>query len=215
MSIIVALLLSLVQPSAGSPPRVDVEVDVGLFEPEDFPEMVRLERYMPHGDMVARVERMIADGRCTLTGATQSRFNIVVPYAILMEPDGTPNSVVVRESGCASLETLVGQIVLSQLERGDYVPSHEQGDRWYVSEVAFAMGVEEQAIAIAREDADRMICRAPRADLGSRLRMVRECRTAAQWVAFEQDRQQMRRDFQDGVSCGPSCREGPLAGRGF
>lgn len=207
MSIIVALLLSLVQPSAGSPPRVDVEVDVGLFEPEDFPEMVRLERYMPHGDMVARVERMIADGRCTLAGASARRFNIVVPYAILMETDGTPNSVVVRESGCTALETLVGQIVLAQLERGDFVPSHTEGDRWYVSEVAFALGVEEQAVAISRDDPERMICRAPRAELGSRLRMVRECRTAAQWQVFEQGRQQLRRDIQEGVSCGPSCRE--------
>jgi len=52
-----------------------------------------------------------------------------------------------------------------------------------------------------------MICRAPRAELGSRLRMVRECRTAAQWQAFEQDRQQLRRDIQEGVSCGASCRQ--------
>jgi hypothetical protein len=204
MSMLVALLLMLLQPPAGSPPRVDVDVDVGLFEPEDFPEVVRLERYMPHGEMVARVERMIADGRCTLTGVTARRFNIVVPYALLLEPDGTPNSVVVRESGCAALETLVGQIILAQLERGDYVPSHEEGERWYVSEVAFALGVEEQAVAIAREDADRMICRAPRAELGSRLRMVRECRTAAQWVVFEQDRQQLRRDIATTVRCDPS-----------
>jgi len=204
MSTLVALLLTLLQPPAVAPPRIDVAVDVGLFEPEDFPEVVRLERYMPHGEMVARVEQMIADGRCTLTGVTARRFNIVVPYALLLEPDGTPNSVVVRESGCAALETLVGQIILAQLERGDYVPSHEEGERWYVSEVAFALGVEEQAVSIAREDADRMICRAPRAELGSRLRMVRECRTAAQWVVFEQDRQQLRRDIQTTTRCDPS-----------
>ena len=204
MSIVVALLLALLQPPTGSPPRVNVDVDVGLFEPEDFPEAVVLERYMPHGDMVARVERMIADGSCTLAGATERRFNIVVPFALSLEPDGTPNSVVVRESGCVALETLVGQIVLAQLERGDFVPSHVEGDQWYVSEVAFAMGVEEQAIAVAREDADRMICRAPRAELGSRLRMVRECRTAAQWVVYEQDRQQLRRDIQTTVRCDPS-----------
>ncbi len=200
----IALLLVLLQPPAGAPPRVNIDVDVGMFEPEDFPEAVVLERYMPHGEMVARVERMITEGRCTLAGATARRFNIVIPYAILMEPDGTPNSVVVKESGCADLETLVGQIVLAQLERGDFVPSHTEGDRWYVSEVAFALGVEDQAVAIAREDSDRMICRAPRAELGSRLRMVRECRTAAQWVAFEQDRQQLRRDIQSTVRCDPS-----------
>lgn len=207
MSIVVALLLVLLQPQAGSPSRVNVDVDVGMFEPEDFPEAVVLERYMPHGEMVARVERMIADGRCTLAGATERRFNIVVPFALSLEADGTPNSVVVKEAGCVALETLVGQIVLAQLERGDFVPSHAEGDRWYVSEVAFALGVEEQSVAISREDPDRMICRAPRPELGSRLRMVRECRTAAQWQAFEQDRQQLRRDIQEGVSCGASCRQ--------
>ena len=207
MSIVVALLLALLQPPAGPPPRFAVDVDVGLFEPEDFPEAVVLERYMPHGEMVARVERMITDGQCTLAGATPRRFNIVVPFALSLEADGTPNSVVVKEAGCVALETLVGQIVLAQLERGDFVPSHDEGDRWYVSEVAFALGVEEQSVAISREDPDRMICRAPRAELGSRLRMVRECRTAAQWQAFEQDRQQLRRDIQEGVSCGASCRQ--------
>ena len=204
MFTVVALLLMLLQPPAGSPPRVNVDVDVGMFEPEDFPEMVRLERQMPHGDMVARVERMIADGQCTLVGATARRFNIVVPFAIQMEADGTPNSVVVKEAGCVALETLVGQIVLAQLERGDFVPSHDEGERWYVSEQAFALGVEEQSVAIARDDPDRMICRAPRQELGSRLRLVRECRTAAQWLAFEQDRQQLRRDIQTTFRCDPS-----------
>ncbi len=203
MSLIAALLLALLQPP-GPPPRINIDVDVGVFEPEDFPEVVRLERYLPHGEMVARVERMVADGRCTLAGVTARRFNIVVPYAILMEPDGTPNSVVVRESGCADLETLVGQIILAQLERGDYVPSHAEGEQWYVSEVAFALGVEADAVAIARDDADRMICRAPRAELGSRVRMVRECRTAAQWVAHAQDREQLRRDIATTVRCDPS-----------
>jgi hypothetical protein len=208
MSIVVALLLVLLQPAAGSPPRVDVAVDVGIFEPEDFPEMVRLDRRMPHADMVARVERMIADGRCTLAGVTESRFNIVVPFAILMEADGTPNSVVVKEAGCVALETLVGQIVLAQLERGDFVPSHEEGERWYVSELGFAVGVEDQAVAISLEDPDRVICRQAQPELGSRLRMVRDCRTANQWRVFEQDHDQLRRDLQSTVRCHPSpCRE--------
>lgn len=205
MSIVAALLLAFLQPAAGPPPRVDV--DVGTFEPEDFPEVIRLDRRLPHAEMIARVERMISEGRCTLAGASDRRFNIVVPFAILMEADGTPNSVVVHEAGCVALETLVGQIVLAQLERGDFVPSHQEGERWYVSELGFAMGVEDQAVAISREDPDRMICRQAEAELRSRVRMVRDCRTAAQWRAFAQDREQLRRDIQDGVSCGAACEQ--------
>lgn len=212
MSLLAALLFMVMQPPAATPPRVDVDVDVGQFEPEDFPEVVQLARYLPHSDMVGRVERMIADGRCTLTGVSARRFNIVVPFAILMEADGTPNSVVVKESGCASLETLAGQIVVAQLERGDFVPTHREGERWYVSELAFAMGVEEQATAIAMEDPGRMICREAAPELGSRLRMVRDCRTAAQWRTYAQDREQLRRDIADGVSCGAPCDQKRASG---
>lgn len=207
MSMLVALLITLLQPPADTSPRFNVDVDVGEFDPADFPEMIRLDRRMPHAEMIVRVERMIASGECTIAGATERRFNIVVPFAILMEADGTPNSVVVKESGCVALETLVGQIVLAQLNRGDFVPSHEEGDRWYVSELGFALGVQEQAAAVARDDPDRMICREAERELGSRLRMVRQCRTAAQWQAYAQDREQMRRDIREGVSCGPTCRE--------
>jgi hypothetical protein len=200
MSMLAALLLSVLQPAAA--PAVNVDVDVGRFDPADFPELIRLDRRMPEDEMHRRVEAMIADGRCRLEGATARRFNIVVPFAILMKPDGTPQEVVVHEAGCEALETLVGQILLAQLRRGDYRPQHRQGERWYVSELGFAMGVQGEAVTIAQDDPDRTICREVQMELGSRLRPVRRCLTAAQWVQFEADRAQLRRDIQNSARCG-------------
>jgi hypothetical protein len=204
MSMLAAMLLTFLQPAAPAPAVAapDVEVNVGRFDPADFPDLIRIERRMPEDEMHRRVEVMLADGRCTLSGANWVRFNIVVPFAILMEADGTPDEVVVHEAGCAPLETLVGQIVLAQLRRGDFRPQHTVGERWYVSELGFAMGVQSQAVTIARDAPDRTICRQVELQLGSRLRPVRRCMTAVQWVQFDSDRDQLRRDIQNAGRCG-------------
>jgi hypothetical protein len=213
MSMLAFLFYAVLQ--AAPAPAPDVEVNVGRIDPSEFPELIRLERRMPEAEMVRRVEAMLSDGRCTIEGAHDRRFNIVVPFAILMAADGTPDTVVVHEAGCVALETLVGQIVLAQLERGDYRPQHEEGERWYVSELGFAMGVQGEAVAIARDEPDRVICREEQRALGSRLRPVRACRTAAEWVQFEADREQLRRDIGSAARCGNrSCGfEGASNGR--
>ena len=48
----------------------------------------------------------------------------------------------------------------------------------------------------ADEDLDRVICRAPEPVLGSRVARRRICRTRAEWIAFEADRAQLRRDIE-------------------
>ena len=57
------------------------------------------------------------------------------------------------------------------------------------------------------DDMERVICRAPEPVLGSRVAQRRICRTRAQWIAFEHDRAQLRRDLQNSARCGgnPSC----------
>lgn len=57
------------------------------------------------------------------------------------------------------------------------------------------------------EDPDQMICRQAEPVLGSRVARRRICRTRAQWQAFEEDRQQLRRDLNNAGNCGgaPSC----------
>jgi hypothetical protein len=200
MSILVAFLLALLQPA--SPATAEIQVDVGRFDPAEFPEPIRLDRQMPEAAMVGRVEEMLSDGRCTLAGAHDRRFNIVVPFALLMGADGTTEAVVVHEAGCESLEILVGQIVLAQLRRGDFRPQHREGERWYVSELGFAMGTQTDAVAIAADNPDRSICRREELAIGSHVRTERVCKTAAEWVIYDADREQLRRDIQNAGRCG-------------
>ncbi len=200
MSFLAALILALVQPVA--PAAAEISVDVGRFDPSEFPEPIRLDRQMPEAEMVRRVEEMLSDGRCTLAGAHDRRFNVVVPFALLMNADGTTESVVVHEAGCEALETLVGRIVLAQLRRGDFRPQHREGERWYVSELGFAMGAQDEAVAIAGDDPDRPICRREELAIGSHVRTQRVCKTAAEWVIFDADRAQLRRDLQNSARCG-------------
>ena len=153
--------------------------------------------------MVRRVKpcsRIVGARSRARTTAIQHRG----PFAILMAANGTPDTVIVHEAGCVALEILVGQIVLAQLQRGDFRPQHSQGDRWYVSELGFAMGVQGEAVAIARDNPDRVICREAQLQLNSRVRVTRACRTAAEWVQFETDRDQLRRDIGNaaGMSAG-------------
>ena len=70
--------------------------------------------------------------------------------------------------------------------------------------------------SLAGEDLDRVICRRAEPVLGSRIARRRICRTVAQWRAFEEDRQQMRRDMNAGNCAGArSCSENSNAGRPF
>ena len=47
------------------------------------------------------------------------------------------------------------------------------------------------------QNLDQVICRASEPVLGSRLARRRICRTRAEWMAFEDDRRQLRRDLQN------------------
>lgn len=51
-------------------------------------------------------------------------------------------------------------------------------------------------------DPDQTICRQSEPVLGSRVARRRICRTRAEWQAFEEDRQQLRRDLQNAGACG-------------
>jgi hypothetical protein len=82
----------------------------------------------------------------------------------------------------------------------DFKIGHASGDRWYVSEVYFARGSEEDARAMA--DEDKVICKKDKPKIGSRVAMVKTCRTVAQWSLYEKDRAQLHRDMngQDPLS---------------
>ena len=170
-----------------------VPVEVGEFNPKSFPDAKVVERRMPQAEMVRRVDKILARGACTLPGQSKDQYDIVVPYAVQMEPNGAATKIVVKSIGCAPIEVLVGQVANELLKEGDLKPSHTSGEQWYVSEVYFAHG--GQTLASKTDDDNRIICEAPRPRLGTRLVQTKVCRTAAEWRIYQSDRDQMQRDL--------------------
>jgi hypothetical protein len=178
-----------------------VPVDVGKFNAGDFPDLITLERRMPHAEMVRRVEQIFEKRECRMDGQSKARFDLTVPFVALMGQGGSLKRVVVKEMGCAPLEKLVGQIVAAQADRGDFPVKHSSGERWYASEINFAKLDPTQALA--SNDPDKMICKKQEPVLGTRLKFARMCKSAAEWKAYEADREQARRDLNNTV-----CRPG-------
>jgi hypothetical protein len=173
-----------------------IPVDVGRFDQSQFPNATKVERRMPHAELTHRVDRILAAGQCELPGQSKMRYNINVPYAVLMQPSGEVTRVVVKEIGCAPIELLVGQVALELSRAGDFRTSHQQGERWYVSELHFARDVER--IVGVDENPEKVVCRATEPALGSRIARKRVCRTVAEWKAHNMDVDRLRRTLQEG-----------------
>lgn len=113
-----------------------IQVDVGRANWDTMPQL-KVDRRLPTPAMVGDVEEMLRDGKCSMHGQTSRKFDITVPYAVLVEPDGGARRVVVGETGCAPLESYVGLVVLTLAEHGDFRSSGEAKARWYASELNF------------------------------------------------------------------------------
>lgn len=185
MSALAALLLLAAQ----SP----IPVEVGRFDPANFPHAKLIDRRMPEADLVRRVDTILANKECDLAGQTKDSYNIVAPYAVLIGKGGAPSRIVVKDLGCPAIETLVGQVVNELVRAGDFRSNPFGGERWYVSEIGFAHGGE--ALAQKTKDDDRVICEQARPKAGSRIAMGSVCRTVAEWRVYRADRDQLQRDL--------------------
>ncbi|HEU0135161.1 MAG TPA: hypothetical protein VFR28_10085 [Allosphingosinicella sp.] len=114
-----------------------IQVDVGRANWSNLPPLKAAERVLPSTDMVDKVETMLESGTCKIPGQTAKKFDITIPYAVLVEPDGKARRVVVAETGCAELETFVGVIVTAMAREGDFRPTSEPKARWFASELNF------------------------------------------------------------------------------
>lgn len=132
-------MLTMLAAASLASPSVSLPVDVGQFDPARFPRVALQQRRMPWETMVARVELMLRERACTFAGQTDRRFDITVPYVVLVEPNGTATRMVVAETGCTPLETYVGQIVRGLANAGDFRPTGAPEARWYSGEFRFTV----------------------------------------------------------------------------
>ena len=123
-STIAALLLMASSQAPG-------QVDVGKVKLDSLPPLKRTERLLPTPNMVGVVENLLAKGSCRISGQTAKKFDIDVPYAVLVQPDGGAKRVVVSDIGCPALESYTGLLVLEMAKQGEFKASGTSKARWY------------------------------------------------------------------------------------
>ena len=121
---------------AGAPAPTDVKVEIGHGKFEALPQ-VTLERPLPTADMVLRAERIFASGKCRNLALKATAFDITIPYAIELSPDGTTRHVIIADRGCPELESIVGQAVVQLAGMGDYKGKAGSQTRWVGGEINF------------------------------------------------------------------------------
>ena len=121
--------------AAAAPP--EIRVDVGDVDLATLPALEQSGPDLPTRAMVARVERILASGHCKIRGNTSRRFDIDVPFAILVEPDGKANQVVVSDLGCPELESFTGIIALELANRGHLRGTADSKAQWFGSSLNF------------------------------------------------------------------------------
>jgi hypothetical protein len=120
-------------------PALAQNVDVGQINWSKLPALKEKPSRLDYADLALRVETLLQTGDCNIRGQSPKRFDITVPYAVLVEPSGKVSRVVVSKMNCAGIEMLVGHAVLARADVGDYLPTGETKPRWYASALNFTL----------------------------------------------------------------------------
>ena len=83
-------------------------------------------------------EKVLKSGECEVRGMRPDKFDIDQPYAVLVEPSGRVQKIVVGDAGCAGLNSLLGTTVHRWAQDGKFRPTGASEPRWYRGRIAFA-----------------------------------------------------------------------------
>jgi hypothetical protein len=83
-------------------------------------------------------EKILSSGECSVPGMRPDKFDIDQPYAVLVEPSGNVQRILVGDAGCPGLNSLLGSTVHTWAENGEFRPTGESEARWYRGRIAFA-----------------------------------------------------------------------------
>jgi hypothetical protein len=94
--------------------------------------------YVDANRLTLWMEQALRDGTCKVRGMTPQKFDVDVPYAVLVEPDGSVSQVMIAEMGCPALNTIVGSTVVELGKRGMFKPTGLARAAWFRDRIAFA-----------------------------------------------------------------------------
>lgn len=132
------MLTSLLAASlAAAPTQSAPVIEAGKANWSAFPALQKAARPHPTGAMVEHVAHILEEKSCALSGQTHRRFDIDVPYLVLVQPDGGAQRVVVADLGCPAIESYVGAIVIEMARAGDFRRTGAQRATWYAGSMNF------------------------------------------------------------------------------
>ena len=95
-------------------------------------------QYIDPNRLTLWMEQALREGTCSVRGMTPAKFDVDVPYAVLVEPDGSVSQVMIPEMGCPALNTIVGSTVVELGKRGMFKPTGLAQAAWFRDRIAFA-----------------------------------------------------------------------------
>jgi hypothetical protein len=121
-----------------SAPAFGQQVDVGSAKWDKLPALQTRAGHIPYETLVNGVEEILKTGQCQLPGQSARFFDITVPFAVLVEPNGKASRVLVADMQCRPLEELIGSLAQRRSERGDFIATGQKA-RWYASRVSLTL----------------------------------------------------------------------------
>ena len=113
-------------------------VDVGKGDWSRIPEVQPRGQLRMADAQMDQIERIAAEGRCSVPGLNRTAVDISVPFLIRYGADGSVERIVLQDLSCPELEVTLGAAVLHLARADEYRPRGTTVPGWYRSQIAFA-----------------------------------------------------------------------------
>lgn len=89
-------------------------------------------------------EQVVESKACRDAGLRPGRFAVDEPYAVLLEPDGKVDRIVIRETRCPGIDFIVGLTLQGLSKKHRFHRTGAAQPRWYGGRIAFAVSPQSQ-----------------------------------------------------------------------
>jgi hypothetical protein len=117
----------------------EAQVQVGTAKWDKLPSLKTRPGNIPYERLANGLEEILKSGQCAMPGQTARFFDVTVPFAVLVEPNGKASRILVADMKCRPLEEMIGSLTQRRAERGDFVATGQSKPRWYASKVSIAV----------------------------------------------------------------------------
>lgn len=105
---------------------------------DEFPQLKVSEADIDYDRLSQWAEQALATPECRKAGLRPEKFDIDARYAVQFDRTGGVRNVVIKDMGCAGLNTMVASTVHDWAQKGKLRVRHPDSASWYAGRIAFA-----------------------------------------------------------------------------